>query len=146
MIGCVLALAACSGDEGSKNSSNTDTPDTGVDATPSPDMGSAGNNATEEDMAAPDDMTSPPEDMSPADVSEPDMTTEPDVADMAMVPDLPPQMCFHPSTDPACPMGQYGPGTFLNAIEVDESGKVSERKRPGRRSSKKKRSTKKKKA
>lgn len=40
-----------------------------------------------------------------------------DANDMSF-PDVTSQPCTHPTTDPNCPMGEFGPATFLDTVEV----------------------------
>lgn len=96
---CGGVTVTCDGDEWVENDRTA--PGPSCEANNGLDMGS--------DMSQPSDMSST--DM--ADMSEPE--------DMFMFPDVAAQDCFHPSTDPNCPMGEFGAGTFLRTLEIDET-------------------------
>jgi len=131
-----FAIACGEGDtsEGTNTNNTTDTTDTTpVDqGTTTPvDMGS--NNTTPADMdpGGGEDMDDPldmdpadmaPEDMNDGDMDDGDMAPE-DMGeeDMEEIDMGPPVPCAFPSMDPACPMGDYGPGTFLTQFTIDAS-------------------------
>ncbi len=109
LVCALFAVTACSG----KNNDTSTPADAGPDAA---DTASVNNVA---DLPGMPDMTVP----DPLDVG-PDATPDlaPDMpADVQEFPDVAQQNCAHPTTDPTCPMGAYGAGTFLNFIEVVET-------------------------
>lgn len=109
----VLALAACGKDK--NNTNNGEPADTGSDMGAPEDMGSgiedqgSGSMDAGRDEGTPDLGSDAAQDLGP------------DVADVFQFPDVPAQECYHPSTDPMCPMGEFGPATFLNSIVIDEN-------------------------
>jgi|GEM_PF-2168527 len=81
------------------------------------------------DMVAGADMSMPPEDMetiedmpadmTPGDMASMDMAADmPEELDMLMYPDAGQFECAYPSSDPMCPMGDYGPGAFITKFEI----------------------------
>lgn len=116
---CLISLYACSGGSSSKDDNNS--ADTGPDqSTVEPDAGNNGttedaaNNATPSDLGRDEGLADMPADDGVADMSS-------DMADVFEFPDVADQNCFYPTTDPNCPTGEYGPATFLDHIEIDES-------------------------
>ena len=73
------------------------------------DLTPGANRETIEDMPA--DMMV---DMAIADMA-PDM---PEEMDMLMYPDAEMFACAYPSSDPMCPMGEFGPGAYITSFEI----------------------------
>ena len=114
LILVALTLAACSGnnDTTGDNNGGSDaaTDASGVaDAGPVPDA----TDGSKRDGGGVDDTGSDVGDVTSADIGT-------DTADVWDEPDVAPQPCFHPSSDPNCPMGAYGAGAFLKTIQIAE--------------------------
>lgn len=107
----------------------------GEDMTTTPeDMTEGGEDMTvTPDMTAPEDMTVTPDmvagmDMETIEDMPADMMVDMAIADMA--PDMPEEMdmlmypdaemfaCAYPSSDPMCPMGEFGPGAYITSFEI----------------------------
>lgn len=102
LVSLVALLAACSSKD-----DNNGAADVGHDTAQPADAGH--DTAQPTDTAQPQDVTQP----------EPDAPLGADVApDVPDEPDVPAQECAYPNADPMCPQGAFGPGTFLNTIEV----------------------------
>lgn len=113
LVGCVIALAACSGNNSSNNGDNNAT-DAGDDLATATDTGD------ERDMGSDEEDTGSGDDLGIDTGTDADDAGD-DMADATMFPDVMQQECFHPSDDPSCPMGEFGAGTFLDFIEIDTS-------------------------
>jgi hypothetical protein len=111
---CALALAACSGNNASNNGNNQ-TEDVGPDQATGMDTGD------EEDMGTGGGGDTGVTDTGNGDLGSDASDAGDDMADVTEFPDVMQQECFHPSNDPDCPMGEFGAGTFLDFIEIDES-------------------------
>lgn len=115
----ILAVAAvlwgCSGD---KSADNSDTGGADVSTT---DMSSNNaNNTLDVNNGLTPDLNDPM-DMGTTDTGG-DMAAEDLGMDMTEFPDVMVDNCAHPTTDPSCPMGEFGAGTFLNTIELVQDG------------------------
>lgn len=114
-----VTLAGCSGNDGTSN--NGQSADVGDDAAMTPrDTGGGGTDTgPQPDLSSPD-LGTPDEGSADTgtDAAPDDTGAGADAADMGEEADLEQQECYHPSTDPSCPMGEFGAGTFLDSVVI----------------------------
>jgi hypothetical protein len=136
-LSLTLALAACSGDTGTGTENNPqadtgggggqdtgggggqDTGGGGVDAGPEDTGGGGVEDTGPEDTGAPEDTGVGGEDTGSTEDAGADAMADAEMDAGQMFPDVGEFPCAYPTTDPACPAADYGPGSFFEYFQIE---------------------------